>query len=225
MSDMIAVFGPGTLGPIIQRHTSKEVQFWGNDPQQGPDPLLIIDATLGPVPIKRDRLRWVAEQYPQTLILTASSTVLLATQRRWITNPERMIGFDPWLMQIDARVLTVADDGEWRLFHREMLSQIFSGWQWQKIADQVGAVFARVIAPLVNESMAYVSMGITHEDINQAVKLGLNHPKGPLQWTEVFGISQVGLVLQAMHRGMGERFLPHPLIQRQMAEEGVNLDA
>ncbi len=225
MSDMIAVFGPRSLGPIIQQHTTNEVQLWGSDPHPNPEPQLIIDATLGPVPIKRDRLRRLTDQYPQTFILTASSTVLLATQRRWVTNPERVIGFDPWLMQADARVLTVADSEESRPVHREMLLKIFYGWQWQWIADQEGAVFARIIAPLVNECMAYVSMGLTYEDINRAVKLGLNHPKGPLQWADVFGLSQIGLVLQAMHRSMGERFLPHPLIQRQMAEEGVELDA
>lgn len=225
MSDTIAVWGPDSLGTIIQQHTPHPVQLWDRDPHPSGEPQMIIDATLGPVSVKRDRLRWLAEQYPHTPLLTASSTVLFATQRRWLPVPERLIGFDPWLMQANARVLTVTASEDTRPVHQELLAHLFPDWQWQWVADQVGAVFARVVAPLVNESMEYLSRGLTDQEINRAVKLGLNHPLGPLEWAHLFGLSQVGLVLQAMHRSLRERFLPHPLIQRQMAEEGVDLDA
>lgn len=225
MIDVIGVYGLPDGVPTLQAHCSGQVDLWVDASAGTPDPVLIVDGMLGPLSAKRDRLRRWTQTYPDTLILTASITCLLAEQRRWVAQPEHLIGFDPWLLQTNARIMTVSEGEASSGRYRETLALLFPGWQWHPVADQVGGVFARVIAPLVNEAMAYRAMGLSAEEINRAVKLGLSHPRGPLEWAHRFGLSQVGLVLQAMQRHLGERFMPHPLIRQQMAQEGVDWDA
>ncbi len=219
MSEVIWVIGSQTLISVVKNHTSALVLPWPSD-QAIARPDIVIDATLGPLAAKRQRLDTLARQHSKIPVLTASTTVLLQHQRRWVNGALDLMGFDPWLMQIDAKIITLTGVDKNPLALRAL-----EGWEWQPVADQVGGVFSRVIAPLVNEAMAYVGMGLEAEGIDAAIRLGLNHPQGALEWGDTFGLSQVGLVLQAMRQTMGERFVPHPLIQQQMAKEGVDLNA
>lgn len=219
MNKTIWVLGNPALQAVVQGHTALSVTDLPEEADG--NPILIIEPSLGPLSQKRGRLLHLANRYPGSWVLTASTAVLLAQQQHWVADRLRLIGFDPWLMLIDAKRLTIVSTEE---LSATPLTN-FHDWEWDPIQDSVGGVFARVIAPLVNEAVAYREMGLTEEDIDQAIRRGLNHPRGPLEWARIFGITEVGLMLQSMRQAMGDSYLPHPEIQRQMAKEGVDWNA
>lgn len=219
MTDSIWVMGDRTLEAVLKRHTSIPVEPF----HQGIEghPVVIIEPSLGPPSQKRHAVEYLANHYPGTMVLSASTTILLAKQQSWVGNRLKLWGFDPWLVAIDAKRLTIVGPdalkpAPWDHFY---------GWEWDRIEDSIGGVFARVIAPLVNEAMAYRALGLSDRDIDRAIRLGLNHPQGPFEWANLFGVSNIGLVLEAMRQALGESYFPHPEIMRCMAKEGVDWNA
>ncbi len=219
MTNAIWVMGKPSLQEVVQRHTDLPVTVSPEDTEG--DVGLIIEPSLGPPDTKRKRLEQVATLYPGRWVLTASTTILLAKQQCWVADQIHLIGFDPWLMRIDANRLTIVTDEK---IPATPLAH-FHDWEWDPIRDSVGGVFARVIAPLVNEAIAYRELGLSDSEIDRAIRRGLNHPRGPLEWAQIFGLSEIGLLLEAMRQAFGESYLPHPEILRHMARGGVDWNA
>ncbi len=73
-----------------------------------------------------------------------------------------------------------------------------AGWE---IDPESGYVPARILCALMNEAALAEEQGVaTEEDIDVAMKLGTNYPKGPLAWARAIGHEHVGLFLRASHR-------------------------
>ena len=74
-----------------------------------------------------------------------------------------------------------------------------------RISDLPGMVVMRTIAMIVNEGFeAALCQVATPEDIDQAMKLGVNYPRGPFDWAQEFGCGQVLAVLDAIHAATGD---------------------
>ena len=78
--------------------------------------------------------------------------------------------------------------------------------------DTPGLVLGRIVAQLVNEAHFALGEGIgSAEDIDAGMELGLNHPRGPLEWGEVWGLDAVLAVLDGLHAEYREeRWRPAP---------------
>jgi 3-hydroxybutyryl-CoA dehydrogenase len=89
------------------------------------------------------------------------------------------------------------------------------------IADAPGLVLGRIVCQIVNEAMFALQKRIgTAEDIDTAMRLGFNYPRGPLEWGESIGYANVLATLDALHRELGEeRYRAAPLLRR-MAVSG-----
>jgi 3-hydroxybutyryl-CoA dehydrogenase len=92
------------------------------------------------------------------------------------------------------------------------------------LRDSPGFVAQRIVAMIVNIGAAVAQQGIaTPEDIDKAVKLGLNYPHGPLGFGDALGADKVLRVLEGLHRQYGDpRYRPNPWIRRR-AQLGVSL--
>ena len=82
-------------------------------------------------------------------------------------------------------------------------------------------VLPRILCQLINESVFALQDDIaTPRDIDTAMKLGANYPKGPLEWAELIGVRQVFAVLSAIQQDLNEdRYRVSPLL-KQMAIAG-----
>ena len=91
----------------------------------------------------------------------------------------------------------------------------------ERIGDSVGGIFARTIAMIINEAAFAVTEGVaTSADIDQAMKLGTNYPKGPLAWCDEIGAYVIVAILEALQVEYGyERYKIAPLL-RLNAEAG-----
>lgn len=92
------------------------------------------------------------------------------------------------------------------------------------IRDSPGFVAQRIVAMIVNIGAAVAQQGIASpDDIDRAVKLGLNYPHGPLGFADTLGADRILRVLEGLHRQYGDpRYRPNPWIRRR-ATLGVSV--
>jgi 3-hydroxybutyryl-CoA dehydrogenase len=84
------------------------------------------------------------------------------------------------------------------------------------VADAPGLVLGRIVAQLVNEACFALGEGAgTAADVDAGLVLGMNHPRGPLEWADHHGAAEMLAVLEALQREYGEeRYRPAPALLR-----------
>jgi 3-hydroxybutyryl-CoA dehydrogenase len=104
--------------------------------------------------------------------------------------------------------------------NKELLKSIFRK-DIEKIGDSVAGIFPRTIAMVINEAVFAVQENVaTATDIDMAMKLGTNYPKGPLAWCDEIGAYTIVAILEALQIEYGhDRYRVAPLL-RLKAEAG-----
>jgi len=81
------------------------------------------------------------------------------------------------------------------------------------IREAPGFITSRINAMIGNEAFYMLQEGVaTAEDIDKALKLGLNHPMGPFEMADLVGLDTRLHILEYLHRSLGEKFRPAPLL-------------
>jgi 3-hydroxybutyryl-CoA dehydrogenase len=87
------------------------------------------------------------------------------------------------------------------------------------LKESPGFITTRVNALIGNEAFAMLEAGIASaEDIDKALKLGLNHPMGPFELVDLVGLDVRLSILDYLHSTLGEKYKPNPLIKKLVAE-------
>ena len=86
-------------------------------------------------------------------------------------------------------------------------------------ADYPGFIANRVLMPMVNEAIFAVMEGVgTPEAIDTVMKIGMNHPMGPLALADLIGLDVCLAILNVLHDGLGDpKYRPCPLLRRMVA--------
>ncbi len=168
---------------------------------------------------KRHLLRALSQGLNERALMLTSALNSSATQAAsWLDAPQRAVGFAvlPPLAATGmvelARAIQTTDTAlaEAQAFWQGM------GWETAVVADGPGLVRARAVCCLINEAASAVLEGVaTPADIDQAMRLGANYPRGPLAWADYVGLDAVLGVMQALFAEWGEdRYRPSPLLRR-----------
>ena len=211
MSERLWIIGPREDGWSLG--ATADIEFLAyEDLGQAQNAPWVIDPSSGPLTEKRQRL-WALEELGVQVALTASTTATVAAQQYWLKGTMRLVGCDPLLMMAGGHVQTVVQatdvDFAW-------LSSVWPDRRFVATEDSVGLVFSREILPIVNEAADFLSKGVPVDDIDRGVCLGLNYPRGPIAWANLFGWSEVFWGLWALQDMYGERFRPHPWIRKKV---------
>jgi 3-hydroxybutyryl-CoA dehydrogenase len=84
-----------------------------------------------------------------------------------------------------------------------------------EVNESPGFVTTRVNAMIGNEAFYMLQEGVASAaDIDKALKLGLNHPMGPFELVDLVGLDTRLSILQFLHRTLGEKFRPCPLLEK-----------
>jgi 3-hydroxybutyryl-CoA dehydrogenase len=85
--------------------------------------------------------------------------------------------------------------------------------------DYPGFVSNRVLMPMINEAVFCVMEGVAEpEAVDTVMKLGMNHPLGPLALADLIGLDVCVAILEVLHRGLGDdKYRPCPLLRKMVA--------
>jgi 3-hydroxybutyryl-CoA dehydrogenase len=156
-------------------------------------------------------------------IFASNTSSLSITEMAGVTcRPEKCVGmhfFNPVpkmkLLEV-VRAAETSDDtlGTCREVGRRMGKEVVV------VRESPGFVTSRINALIGNEAFAMLEEGIASaEDIDKAVKLGLNHPMGPFELVDLVGLDVRLSILEYLHKTLGEKYRPSPLL-RQYVKAG-----
>ena len=155
---------------------------------------------------------------PASVIATsclAHSTTELAA---WTKNPERVVGFASFYPLKDRKVIELAAGMRSSDNALKAAEQLFNsvGKETIRVKDSAGLTFPRILSLIINEAARALEEGVASaEEIDIAMRLGVNYPQGPLRWADQIGLDEVLAVLEGLQRETGEdRYRPAPVLKK-----------
>ena len=179
---------------------------------------LVIEAVPEDIQLKLETFAALDRHAPPSAVLATNTSALSITEIAGATaRPERVIGmhfFNPvHLMKLVevVRALQTSDATE-RL---AVAATRRMGKEPVLVNESPGFVTTRVNAMIGNEAFYMLQEGVASAaDIDKALKLGLNHPMGPFELVDLVGLDTRLSILQFLHRTLGEKFRPCPLLEK-----------
>jgi 3-hydroxybutyryl-CoA dehydrogenase len=218
----LAILGTSRLAQdwlALSNEKGIDASLVGDPAQLAPAVSLVIDTSAGGEDGKRNILQKLDNTLPpSTVILTSClgwSTTLMAS---WTKQPDRIVGFATFYPLKDRKLIEVSagmrTSGAALQQAQDYIKSL--GKETVKVKDAAGLIFPRILSLIINEAARSLEEGVAQADeIDVAMRLGVNYPIGPLRWADQVGLDEVLTVLEGLQRETGDdRYRPAPLIKK-----------
>jgi len=161
---------------------------------------------------------------PEAIFASNTSSIPITKLASYTSRPERFIGMhfmNPVpLMKLVEVIRGYKTSDEVTKVVMETAEKM--GKVPVEVNDYPGFVSNRVLIPMLNEAIQAVMEGVaTPEAVDTVMKLGMNHPMGPLTLADFIGLDTVLAIMEVLHEGFGEsKYRPSPLLKK-MVQAGL----
>ncbi len=191
---------------------------------------LAIEAVVENEGVKREIFRKLdAILRPEALLASNTSSISITALAAATRRPDRFVGMHfmnpPPVMQL-IEIIRGLQTSEATYQSIVALARRF-GKTTVTSKDSPGFIVNRILIPLLNEACFALQEGLASpEDIDTAVKLGLNHPMGPLTLADFVGLDTCLYIAEVLHRELGDdKYRPAPLLRNYVAAGWVGRKA
>ncbi|MBW8383456.1 MAG: 3-hydroxybutyryl-CoA dehydrogenase, partial [Youngiibacter sp.] len=186
---------------------------------------LVLEAVVERMEVKKALFKELDSICTDAAIFASNTSSLSITEMAAATkNPGRVIGmhfFNPApVMKLVEIIRGQLADVE--TFKRAIEFAKTIGKDPVEVTEGPGFVVNRILIPMINEAIGVLADGFASaEDIDKAMKLGANHPMGPLALSDLIGNDIILAIMEVLHKEMGtDKYAPHPLL-RKMVRAGL----
>ena len=178
---------------------------------------VVIEAVVEDMAVKRDLFSRVEKMASDSAIFATNTSALSVTEiMSVLSDPSRGIGmhfFNPVRAMRLCELVLGLETSEQTISRAEQAAADM-GKQTVRVRDVAGFATSRINAVVGNEAFFMLAEGVASaEDIDTAVKLGLNHPMGPLEMADMVGLDVRLAVLNELRRSLGDKYRPAPLME------------
>jgi 3-hydroxybutyryl-CoA dehydrogenase len=158
---------------------------------------------------------------PEVVFASNTSSISITWLAAGTNRPDRFIGmhfFNPVpVMQLCEIVRGLATSDETYRLTEELARRV--GKTPVCVQDYPGFVSNRILMPMINEAIYCLMEGVASaEDIDTVMRLGMNHPMGPLALADLIGLDVCLAILEVLHRELGDdKYRPCPLLRKMVA--------
>jgi 3-hydroxybutyryl-CoA dehydrogenase len=181
---------------------------------------MVIEAAPERIDVKLKLCTDVQALAPPAAVLATNTSALSITEIAAVLDrPGRMAGmhfFNPVHRMKLVEIVRALESSDATLASIAEVARRM-GKETVLVRESPGFVTSRINAMIGNEAFYMLQEGVASaRDIDKALKLGLNHPMGPFELVDLVGLDTRLSILQHLHRTLGEKFRPCPLLEQHV---------
>lgn len=202
----------------------KRIKFTG-DIEEGKNSDIYVEAIVEKVELKEKILRKISEiSREDSIISSNTSSISINFLSSFVNHPENFLGmhfFNPPPVMKLIEIVTGLKTSQKTVERIQEVSKQL-GKEPVVVKDYPGFVANRILMPLLREAIVTYEEGVaSKEDIDKTIKLGLNHPMGPLELADFVGLDVTYDVMKVLYDEFGDPRYKPPITLRNLVNAGL----